>query len=190
LVQNVGIYHTGPLLALPTKELRHLFEINTFSTVQLMQAALPLFSSQGGSFIAVGYSGMQAITGSAHNAAYLASKTALLCLVKSLALELAPQRIRVNMVSPGILDNSVELPKDVKAFAPLGRLGNTADIAEAIAFLASDKASYITGTNLDIAGGYMVELQTLKSKDLLVKPKSKPKLKPKKMPIPSQRIAP
>jgi NAD(P)-dependent dehydrogenase (short-subunit alcohol dehydrogenase family) len=65
------------------------------------------------------------------------------------------------MVSPGILDNSVELPRRPRDYVPLDRLGRTADVAEAVAFLASEKASYITGVNLDVAGGYMLGLREL-----------------------------
>jgi 3-oxoacyl-[acyl-carrier protein] reductase len=166
LVQNVGVYRTGSLLGMASKDLADLFQTNTLSSVHLMRAALPLFPKTGGSFIAVGYSGLTGITGSAHNGAYLATKTALLSLVKSLALEFAPRQLRVNMVSPGILDNSVELPQNLPEFAPLGRLGKPSDVAETVAFLASEKASYITGVNLEVAGGYMLEMQTLKAKDL------------------------
>jgi 3-oxoacyl-[acyl-carrier protein] reductase len=166
IVQNVGLYRTGPLLDTPVNDLANLFASNTFSTVSLMQACLPLFPQAGGSFVAIGYSGLGAITGTDHNAAYLASKTALLCLVKSLALEVAPRHIRVNMVSPGIMSNSVELPRKIGDFAAMGRLGEPEEVASAVSYLAGDGSSYVTGVNLDVAGGYMLEPHTLKAKDL------------------------
>jgi NAD(P)-dependent dehydrogenase (short-subunit alcohol dehydrogenase family) len=67
----------------------------------------------------------------------------------------------VNMVSPGILSNSVELPPEPTGWIPLGRLGKTGDVAEAVAFLVSRKADYITGVNLDISGGYHLSLKSL-----------------------------
>jgi len=167
LVHNVGNYHCGPLLELPGETFSELWKTNTASVLHLIQAVVSLFPRTGGSFLSIGYSGMNQITGTTHNAGYLATKTALLVLVKSLALELAPKNIRVNMVSPGILDNSVELPRRIEEFAPLGRLGRPEEIAEAVAFLAGPGAEYITGINLDVTGGYMAELKTLGQRDLL-----------------------
>lgn len=167
LIHNVGVYRTGPLMDMEAQDLESLFRSNTFGFLHLTQAVASLFPATGGCCLTIGYSGVESLSGTVHNAAYLASKTALLVLVKSLALEWAPRNIRVNMISPGILDNSVELPKKVSAFAPLGRLGRPEDVANAVCFLASDKAAYITGMNLDVAGGYMLELRTLGPKDVV-----------------------
>nr|WP_255706302.1 SDR family oxidoreductase [Microtetraspora sp. AC03309] len=90
-----------------------------------------------------------------------AAKGALLPLVRSLAIELAPRRIRVNAVSPGLINtpaySKMGISPDTIASwgdgVPLGRVGAPADIAEAVAFLASDGASYITGDNLIVSGG-------------------------------------
>ncbi|MCC5576152.1 SDR family oxidoreductase [Microtetraspora sp. AC03309] len=94
-------------------------------------------------------------------AAMTAAKGALLPLVRSLAIELAPRRIRVNAVSPGLINtpaySKMGISPDTIASwgdgVPLGRVGAPADIAEAVAFLASDGASYITGDNLIVSGG-------------------------------------
>ena len=90
-----------------------------------------------------------------------ASKGALRPLVRSAALELAPRRIRVNAVSPGLMDtpaySRMGIPRDViDSWAeeiPHGRIRTPADVAEAVAFLASDAASYITGDNVSVSGG-------------------------------------
>ena len=68
------------------------------------------------------------------------------------------------MVSPGQLNNSVDLPEGFDQMAPLKRAGTPDDIAQLVTFLCSDKASYITGQNIDVAGGYMLELQTTSPK--------------------------
>ena len=94
-------------------------------------------------------------------AAMTAAKGALLPLMRSLALELAPRRIRVNAVSPGVIDTpayaKLGVGRDVvEAWGkdvPLGRVGTPADVAEAVVFLASDAAGYITGDNLIVSGG-------------------------------------
>jgi NAD(P)-dependent dehydrogenase (short-subunit alcohol dehydrogenase family) len=90
-----------------------------------------------------------------------AAKGALLPLMRSLALELAPRRIRVNAVSPGLINTpayskmgvSQDMIDSWGRDVPLGRVGAPADVAEAVAFLASDAASYITGDNLTVSGG-------------------------------------
>ena len=90
-----------------------------------------------------------------------AAKGALVPLVRALALELAPRRIRVNAVSPGLINTpaygrmgvSQEMIDSWARDVPLGRVGAPADIAEAVAFLASDSAGYITGDNLTVSGG-------------------------------------
>ena len=76
--------------------------------------------------------------------------------VKSLALELAPRGIRVNMVSPGQLENSVDLPSDLSKVIPMGRAGTLDELVRAVLWIASEDASYVTGQDLDIAGGLML----------------------------------
>jgi NAD(P)-dependent dehydrogenase (short-subunit alcohol dehydrogenase family) len=160
LVNNVGIYRTGELAAFPVGDFSATLQANLVGPFDLIQRTFDLFPA-GGSIVNIGYSGVGSLAGSAHNTAYLISKTGLLVLTKSLAQALGPRGIRVNMVSPGILDNSVELPRRPRDYVPLNRLGRCADVAEAVAFLASEKASYITGVNLDVAGGYMLGLKEL-----------------------------
>ena len=166
LVNNVGLYRTGSLLALSESDLTNLFYTNTLAPIWLLKHCLSLFGSKGGSVVNMGYSGVDAVSGSAHNGAYLASKLALLSLTKSLALELGPKGIRVNMVSPGIMSNSVELPKKISEYAPLGRLGQPKEVADTVAWLTSQQSEYITGINVDVAGGYMLDLRALDPKSL------------------------
>ena len=161
LVNNVGIYRTGDLPAYAPEDFEATLRTNLVGAFDLIQKSLDLFPDGGGSIVNIGYSGVGSLAGSAHNTAYLISKTGLLVLTKSLAMSLGPRRIRVNMVSPGILDNSVELPRRPRDYVPMGRLGRCADVAEAVAFLASGPAAYITGVNLDVAGGYMLGLREL-----------------------------
>lgn len=161
LVNNVGIYKTGDLLKYPVEDFTATLQTNLIGAFNLIQRCLDLFPASGGSVVNIGYSGVESLTGSTHNTAYLISKSGLLVLTKSLAQALGPSRIRVNMVSPGILANSVELPKRPGDIIPLGRLGGCGDVAEAVAFLVGGHASYITGVNLDVAGGYMLGLKEL-----------------------------
>lgn len=161
LVNNVGVYRTGDLPGYSVQDFSATLRTNLIGTFDLIQRTLDLFPDGGGSIVNIGYAGVGSLAGSTHNTAYLISKTGLLVLTKSLAQALGPQGIRVNMVSPGILDNSVELPRRTRDYVPLDRLGRCDDVAEAVAFLASEKASYVTGVNMDIAGGYMLGLKEI-----------------------------
>ena len=161
LVNNVGIYKTGKLTEFSVQDFELIMNTNLMGAFFLIQQALPLFTKAGGSIINIGYASVESLAASTHNTAYLISKTGLYVLTKSLAAELGPRGIRVNMVSPGILSNSVELPKNPKDQVPLGRLGSVADVCNAVAFLIGEQGNYITGVNMDIAGGYMLKLKGL-----------------------------
>jgi 3-oxoacyl-[acyl-carrier protein] reductase len=158
LVNNVGIYQTGPLSQLSPDSWDAILRTNLDGTFHCSQLAIPRLR-RGGSIINLGYVGVDRLAGTKNAAAYSVTKTGILVLTRSLALELAGQGIRVNMVSPGQLDNSVDLPSDYAQRIPLGRPGTSLEVADAIAWLASEQASYITGQNLDVAGGLMLGLR-------------------------------
>ncbi len=108
----------------------------------------------GGSIINIGMAGLEGIRANVHGADYYVSKTGLLVLTRALAAAYAEQNIRVNMVSPGQLDNSIDLPSpgEITQWVPLGRAGGLQDIAQAVEYLLD--ATYVTGVNIDVAGGY------------------------------------
>jgi 3-oxoacyl-[acyl-carrier protein] reductase len=160
LVNNVGVYRTGKLLEYPVDDFERTLQANLTGSFQLVQECLPLFRP-GSGIVNIGYAGLESLTASAHNTAYLISKSGLFILTKSLALALGPRGVRVNMVSPGILENSVELPRRPRDQVPLGRLGTLGDVCDAVEFMLGKKAGYVTGVNLDVAGGYMLKLSGL-----------------------------
>jgi 3-oxoacyl-[acyl-carrier protein] reductase len=162
LVNNVGVYKTGPLLRFDPDDFDAVLRANLSGCFRLIRALLPVIP-KGGNIVNIGYAGVENLTGTTHNTAYLISKTGLFILTKSLAQALGPRGVRVNMVSPGILSNSVELPEDTATFVPLGVLGATADVVDALEFLTGPKARYVTGVNLDVAGGYHLGLKSLES---------------------------
>lgn len=166
LVNNVGVYKVGPLPDFSADDFDLTLRANLTGCFRLAQSLLPLLSRptrsrHGANIVNIGYAGVDNLTATVHNTAYLISKTGLLILTKSLAQALGPRGIRVNMVSPGILSNSVELPRKASDFVPLGFLGEVSDIADAVEFLVSDRARYVTGINLDVAGGYHLGLRSL-----------------------------
>jgi len=177
LVNNVGVYKPGSLLDYSPEDFEATLRTNLSACFRLIQTALPLFPAKGGSILNIGYAGVENLTGTTHNTAYLISKSGLFILTKSMAQALGSRGIRVNMVSPGILSNSVELPADPSAWIPLNRLGKTRDVADAVAFLAGKNADYITGVNLDISGGYHLALRSLETNR---SPSKNSKRKPKK----------
>lgn len=158
LVNNVGLYLCGDLLNYSTDDFERTIQTNLMGAYYCMQEAIKLMPN-GGSIINIGYSGLLSIAAHPDNAAYVISKLGLLSLTKSYAVALGPKQIRCNMVSPGQLDNSVDLPANFDEVAPLKRAGTTDDIAKIVVFLCSEQASYITGQNIDVAGGYMLELK-------------------------------
>jgi NAD(P)-dependent dehydrogenase (short-subunit alcohol dehydrogenase family) len=160
LVHNVGRYPLGELQNFDPVEFSQVLQVNLTAPFALTQALLPRMDA-GSHVVHIGYAGVESLAADTHNTAYLISKTGLLVLTKSWAQALGPRGIRVNMVSPGILENSVELPRNPGEWIPLGRLGRLNDVAEAVAFLDSEAGSYITGINLDVSGGYMLGLKSL-----------------------------
>ena len=110
----------------------------------------------------INISSMWGLRGASCEVAYSCTKAALIALTRSLALELAPSHIRVNCVAPGVINTDMvqvlggDVLRDLAEQTPLGRLGTAEDIAEAVSFLAGDKASFITGQVLTCDGGFIV----------------------------------
>jgi 3-oxoacyl-[acyl-carrier protein] reductase len=108
-------------------------------------------------------SGAAKLGGMLSSSAYIASKAGVIGLTKIMAREAAPYGITVNAIAPGMIDTSMmrlttppEKDKEVAKVIPLGRLGTPQEIAEAVLFLASDAASYITGATIDVNGGWVM----------------------------------
>ena len=108
----------------------------------------------GGNIINIGMAGLEGIRANRRGADYYVSKTGLLVLTRALAAGYANRHIRVNMISPGQLENSVDLPApdQMGRTVPLGRAGTLEDVAQALHYLLD--AGYVTGVNIDVSGGY------------------------------------
>ena len=158
LVNNAGMPHGGTLFTTSIAKLQEVFTVNFFAQIALMQYfGKYMIRKKSGSIVNIA-----SVGGLEHEPGYLAygsSKAALIWATRSAAKELAPHGVWVNAVAPGLVDtemgsfrNQAELEK-VLSRTPAGRMGEPNEIAEAIAFLASDKASYITGEILSADGG-------------------------------------
>jgi NAD(P)-dependent dehydrogenase (short-subunit alcohol dehydrogenase family) len=165
LVNNAGIDHTGDILSTPLEEIRAVFETNTFGTMAMLQAAGTVMKILGGGSI-INITSRLASIGVPTMSVYAASKGAVLALTTSAAVELAPHNIRVNAVAPGMTrtalfdewvaaqPDSEAAERSVAAGIPLGRVAKPEDVANAVLFLASDRAAYLTGASIPVDGGY------------------------------------
>ncbi|MEB3237759.1 MAG: SDR family NAD(P)-dependent oxidoreductase [Candidatus Sericytochromatia bacterium] len=153
LVNNVGNYNPQPMDALDPEGWDATLGANLSGAYYASYHALRLMPD-GGSIVNIGMAGLEGTRASRMAVDYYVSKTGLLSLTRSMALACGPRGIRVNMVSPGQLDNSVDLPgpEQLRREIPIGRAGTMEDMAGAVAFLLD--SPYVTGVNLDVAGGY------------------------------------
>ena len=150
LVNNAGISRVNQVQDVSNYEWDLLMASNATSAFLMTRAVLPsMIEAQSGAIVNI--SSMWGIAGGSCESAYSASKGAIIAFTKAVAKEVGPSGIRVNCVAPGVIETAMldrYTPADLEALAnetPLGRLGDPEDVAEAVAFLASDKASFITG---------------------------------------------
>jgi len=158
LVNNVGEFFFNPVDRTTQADWERVLSSNLSSVFLLCTAALPWMRRGGGGCIVnIGLSPVDRVRGAPNLAAYSIAKTGVLILSRSLAVEEAAHQIRVNCVSPGLIDNGY-LPPDQKMWmekrVPMGRLGKVEEVAQAVSFLASDQASYISGANLTVSGAW------------------------------------
>lgn len=174
LVNNAGIVRSSNFAELPLQEWNEVFAVNSTGPFLMSQAAMPLLREAAAARGADATSAIVNITSveahivissSGHpQVHYNASKGALLQLTRALAIECASDHVRVNAVAPGFIETpftkAVLDNQDVKNWlierTPMGRIGKPEDVANAVAFLGSEKANWITGTTLFVDGGWTV----------------------------------
>lgn len=153
LVNNVGNYNPQHVSQLDPDVWDETIAANLSGAYYCCHHALTLMSG-GGNIVNIGMAGLEGVRANPHGTDYYVSKTGLLVLTRALAVAMAPRGIRVNMVSPGQLDNSIDLPgpDEIGQWVPLGRAGTLEDVAQAVRYVL--EAPYVTGQNIDVAGGY------------------------------------
>jgi 3-oxoacyl-[acyl-carrier protein] reductase len=161
LVNNAGIYEFAPLENVTAEHFHKQFNLNVLGLLLATQEAAKQFGPNGGAVINV--SSVVSTSAPPNAAVYSGTKAAVDAITRSLAKELGPKKVRVNSINPGLVETEgthaqgipdSDLRKQFEAGTSLGRIGQPDDIAPAVAFLASDDASWITGETLYIAGGY------------------------------------
>ena len=156
LVNNAGVAHIGLFTDMTEEQWDALFAVNVKGAFIVTQAVLPGMISQGSG------SSMWGEVGASCEVAYSAAKAALIGMTKALAKEVGPSGVRVNCVSPGVIDTDMnaELTEaDLAALAeetPLGRIGRAEEVANATLYLCGEGASFITGQTLGVSGGLVV----------------------------------
>lgn len=163
LVNNAGIYEFSPLGEITAAHYHKLFDLNVLGLILTTQEAAKHFGPDGGSVVNI--SSVVSKLALPATAVYSATKAAVDSLTKTLSVELAPRKIRVNSINPGMVETEgttsagitaaeSDFKKHTIAQTPLGRIGQPEDIAPAVVFFASSDSAWITGETLFIAGGF------------------------------------
>lgn len=162
LVNNAGIYEFAPIDVVAADHYQRLFNTNVFGLLEVTQSALAHFNPAGGSIINIS---SVAAHGIAAASVYSATKGAVNSITGSLAAELGPRKIRVNSLSPGMIETEgthtagfigSDFHKSIEKETPLGRIGQPQDVSTVAAFLASEDSAWVNGQTIEVAGGHRV----------------------------------
>ncbi len=158
LVNNAGITRDNIFMRMSDDEWQQVIDVNLSSTMRLMKSVMrPMMKQRFGRIINI--TSIVGVTGNAGQVNYAASKAGIIGMTKSYAQEIATRGITANCVAPGFIETAMtaDLPDAVKekmtGNIPTGRMGTPEEIASAVAYLASDEASYVTGQTLHVNGG-------------------------------------
>ncbi|HWF67085.1 MAG TPA: SDR family oxidoreductase [Acidobacteriaceae bacterium] len=167
LVSNAGIQTYGSMVSTSSELWDKTFDVHVRGCFHATRFAIPAMLASGGGAVVI-VSSVQSFTAISNSAAYVAAKHALLGITRSIALDFAKQNIRANCICPGAIDTPMLRWSAEQTGAPdqmletlgrmhaIGRIGRPKEVANAIAFLASDWASFITGASLLVDGGLLV----------------------------------
>ena len=164
LINNAGITQPVRTLEIGGKDFDAIVDVNLRGTLYMSQAVIPAMKEQnGGSIVCMSSVSAQRGGGIFGGPHYSAAKAGVLGLAKAMAREFGADRIRINSITPGLIQTDItgdKLTPDMRAEIikgiPLGRLGDAADVANACLFLVSDLSTYLTGITLDVNGGMLI----------------------------------
>jgi 3-oxoacyl-[acyl-carrier protein] reductase len=160
LVNNAGVYAFGPLASITEEEYRRQFDTNVLSVILATQEFEKQYQSGGASVINIATAGIS--MNSPMTSLYAATKTAVASITTTLSKELAPKKIRVNAIAPGVIETEglhtlgvigTDMETHFVSQTPLGRMGQPDDIASVAVFLAGEDSKWMTGDVLFVSGG-------------------------------------
>ena len=160
LINNAGVYEFSPLDAVTAEQFHKHFDVNVLGLILASKEAAKYFGPEGGSIVNVS-STVTSLT-PPNSSVYTGTKGAVDAVTRTLAKELAPRKIRVNAINPGMVEtegvisagfSEGEFRTQIEAITPLGRIGQVDDISPAAVFFASPESAWITGETLRVAGG-------------------------------------
>lgn len=166
VVNNAGIVRFGPLLELAAEDFRAVVDVNLVGTFLVARAAAERMRRAGVAGSIVNVTSMNGVQAGPNGGAYGSTKAGVALLTEQMAIEWGPYGIRVNAVAPGLILAGMsdpiyadpEVREARRSKVPLGRLGTAGDIADAVSFLVSEQASYVTGQNLLVDGGVTMSI--------------------------------
>jgi NAD(P)-dependent dehydrogenase (short-subunit alcohol dehydrogenase family) len=156
---NAGIGGIGPSDQVSDEDFLRVVDVNLTGVFRVARAALRVMYAQGSGSI-VNCASILGMVGQSQTAAYSAAKGGVVNLTRALGIEAAPKGVRVNAIGPGYIDTPLlaslddEMLQGLISMHPIGRLGRAEEVANAFLFLASDEASFVTGTTLMVDGGF------------------------------------
>jgi NAD(P)-dependent dehydrogenase (short-subunit alcohol dehydrogenase family) len=164
LINNAGITQPVRTLEIGGKDFDAIVDVNLRGTLYMSQAVIPAMKEHdGGSIVCMSSVSAQRGGGIFGGPHYSAAKAGVLGLAKAMAREFGPNHIRINSITPGLIQTDItggkltpDMRADIIKGIPLGRLGDAADVANACLFLVSDLSSYLTGITLDVNGGMLI----------------------------------
>ncbi len=170
LVNNAGVFNMAPIAEVTRQDYRRQYDINVGGTIFVTQAVVKGMKARGTGGAIINFASQAGRRGEPNIVIYCSTKAAVISITQSLALEFAPENIRVNAIAPGVVDTPMwatvdglfakyenrpvgEKKRLVGEAVPLGRMGDPEDIAGPCVFLASDEARYVTAQTLNVDGG-------------------------------------
>ena len=164
LVNNAGISQPLKIMQVSPENYDAVLDVNLRGTLYMSQAVIPpMRGRKSGSIVCISSVSAQRGGGIFGGPHYSASKGGVLGLARAMARELGPDNVRVNSIAPGLIDTDItqgkitgELKAKILEAIPLGRIGETLDVANACLYLATELSSYVTGVTLDVNGGMLI----------------------------------